>query len=87
MLDREVWAEFQSDWEGLTVESELLSQQLGESIIEANEPDDVELMQKNFTGEMRQVITTQRIKQQFFRRAVLSSYSGRCCMSGLSEPK
>jgi len=33
------------------------------------------------------VITTQRIKQHFFRRAVLSSYRGRCCMCGVSDPR
>jgi putative restriction endonuclease len=42
---------------------------------------------EDFTGETRRVVTEQRIKQQFFRRAVLSSYRGRCCMSGLSEPR
>ncbi|MET3119178.1 putative restriction endonuclease [Undibacterium sp. GrIS 1.8] len=41
----------------------------------------------DFTGETRQVMTAQRIKQGFFRRAVLSSYKGRCCMSGMSEPR
>lgn len=29
----------------------------------------------------------QRIKQQFFRRAVLSSYRGRCCISGLADQR
>jgi predicted restriction endonuclease len=42
---------------------------------------------KDFTGETRRVVTEQRIKQHFFRRAVLSSYGTRCCMSGLSEPR
>jgi len=36
--------------------------------------DDGELLPDDFTGEIRQVLTTQRIKQHFFRRAVLSSY-------------
>jgi putative restriction endonuclease len=52
--------------------------------------DDVQdeiLIPDDFTGETRQVLTQQRVKQQFFRRAVLSSYRGRCCMSGLSEPR
>jgi len=42
---------------------------------------------EDFIGETRRVVTEQRIKQHFFRRAVLSSYRGRCCMSGLSEPR
>ena len=45
------------------------------------------LIPDDFTGETRRVVSEQRIKQHFFRRAVLSSYRGRCCMSGLSEPR
>ena len=86
-LDREVWAEFHADWERLAVESQLLRQQLDEEISKELEVEDDLLIPEDFTGETRQVITAQRIKQHFFRRAVLSSYRGRCCMSGISEPK
>ena len=86
-LDREVWAEFHADWERLAVESQLLRQQLDEDMPQDFEADSDQLVPEDFTGETRQVITTQRIKQHFFRRAVLSSYRGRCCMSNLSEPK
>ena len=41
----------------------------------------------DYTGETRQVIVQQRIKQEFFRRAVLASYRGRCCISGVSDPR
>jgi putative restriction endonuclease len=91
-LDREVWAEFQQDWEAQISASENLKRQL---MLDANpspsatanpivEQDD---QSNDFTGETRQVMTAQRIKQGFFRRAVLSSYKGRCCMSGISEPR
>jgi len=50
---------------------------------EGDSPEDID----DFTGETRRVLTEQRIRQDFFRRAVLSSYRGRCCMSGLSEPR
>jgi len=86
-LDREVWDEFHSDWERLAVECQLLRQQLDENFVEDLEPESDELMPDDFTGETRQAITAQRIKQHFFRRAVLSSYRGRCCMSGLSEAR
>lgn len=86
-LDREVWEEFRADWEGLAVESQLLRQRLDKEMPQDFEVDNESLIPEDFTGETRQVITTQRIKQHFFRRAVLSSYRGRCCMSGLSEPK
>lgn len=86
-LDREVWAEFHSDWEKLAVECQLYRQQLDKNIVEDLEPDDDEILPDDFTGETRQALTTQRIKQHFFRRAVLSSYRGRCCMCGVSEPR
>ena len=86
-LDRAVWAEFHEDWERLAVESQLLRQQLDKEVTLEFESDNDLLIPEDFTGETRQVISTQRIKQNFFRRAVLSSYKGRCCMSGLSEPK
>lgn len=88
-LDREVWDEFHADWETLATECAVLEEALrraaGKPPIVADESIEDEL--GDFTGETRQVIATQRIKQHFFRRAVLSSYRGRCCMSGLSEER
>ena len=86
-LDRAVWDEFHSDWERLAVECELLRQQLDKNSSEELEPETDALSPDDFNGETRQVLTTQRIKQHFFRRAVLSSYRGRCCMSGLSDTR
>lgn len=89
-LDREIWADFHADWEGLALESAQLREQLNptptvdwekeEKTEDSQSPDD-------FIGETRRVFSEQRIKQNFFRRAVLASYRGRCCMSGLSEPR
>lgn len=41
----------------------------------------------DFSGETRRVFSEQRIKQSFFRRAVLSGYRERCCISGLADPR
>jgi putative restriction endonuclease len=89
-IDRDIWEEFHADWEGLAVECNDLRIALAESqgapqpmVLDADETIGLE----DFTGETRRVVTQQRIKQHFFRRAVLSSYRGRCCMSGLSEPR
>ena len=88
--DREVWKEFHADWEGLTTECALLNARLrigsGRRKYESLEESDLEELE-DFSGETRQVLTNQRIKQHFFRRAVLSSYQWRCCMSGLTEPR
>ncbi len=88
-LDREVWEEFHADWERLAVECALLNEQLRKRRVEPvsdTEPDDAFDL-NDYSGETRQVLTEQRIKQSFFRRAVLASYRGRCCMSGLSDSR
>jgi putative restriction endonuclease len=88
-LDRVVWDEFHADWERLALECHQQMLQYSAESQEQLEPQPEEnaLLPEDFTGETRQVLTAQRIKQHFFRRAVLSSYRGRCCMSGLSEPR
>jgi putative restriction endonuclease len=85
-LDREIWNEFHTGWEKLAVECEMLRRNLGDETQLEDEAGEL-LVPEDYMGETRQVITEQRIKQNFFRRAVLSSYRGRCCMSGLSEPR
>lgn len=85
-LDREVWAEFHADWEKLAVECELLRRELDAGRPAIDEADE-QLVPEDFTGETRKVVTEQRIKQNFFRCSVLSSYKGRCCMSGLSDSR
>lgn len=85
-LDREVWAEFHADWEKLAIESETLRRNLDPAAPPEEDTDEL-LVPEDYTGETRRVVAEQRIKQNFFRRAVLSSYRGRCCMSGLSEQR
>ncbi len=53
----------------------------------SSETTDANIDPADFTGETRKAIVQQRVKQDFFRRAVLSSYRGRCCISGVSEPR
>ena len=73
-LDRAVWDEFHSDWERLVLECHQLMQQYGiadqETVQDQLQPDDAVSLPDDFTGETRQVLAAQRIKQHFFRRAV-----------------
>lgn len=90
VLDRQVWNEFHADWEGLAVECERLRQHLLREhgkFVEAPLGANDDFMLLDYTGETRQVIAQQRLKQDFFRRAVLASYRGRCCISGVSDPR
>ncbi|WP_265588093.1 HNH endonuclease [Candidatus Methylospira mobilis] len=89
-LDKEVWAEFHADWEKLALECLLLNATLrnevdSESVAELDSAELAEL--QDFFGETKRVLTEKRVKQHFFRRAVLSSYRGRCCISGLSDAR
>lgn len=82
-LDREIWNEFQSDWERLAVECASLRATLGGNLI--NQYTDIAI--EDFSGETKEMLIQQRIKQSFFRRAVLSGYRGRCCMSGMEDAR
>ncbi|MBA2077135.1 HNH endonuclease [Rhodanobacter sp. PCA2] len=89
-LDRKVWEEFHDDWGRLALECEQLRQKYlhnrgSKAEIPLAIEDDFALT--DYTGETRKAIVQQRIKQDFFRRAVLASYGGRCCVSGVSDPR
>lgn len=86
-LDRAIWDEFHADWERLVLESEQIRADLkGESSSKLkDEQTPIEALE-DYTGETRTQSVQQRVKQSFFRRAVLSSYSNRCGITGLSVP-
>lgn len=89
-LDREVWAEFHADWDRLALECAHIHERLRveKGLPQSEEVGDDGLEDiDDFTGETKRVISEQRIRQNFFRRAVLSSYRQRCCMSGLSDSR
>ena len=80
-MDEIVWNEFNSDWNNLAYESELLiskfTNQPIEEISEIN-LEDIPL------GKEREAIIKQRVNQSFFRSTILSSYNLKCCITGLS---
>lgn len=84
-LDREVWDEFHTDWERLAADCAALQSALDGT--DGGLLDERDALPENFTGQTRLAYVEQRIKQDFFRRAVLSSYRGRCCMSGVDVPR
>lgn len=84
--DEVIWNEFRNEWERLVSESENLLRKLqappsipdGEEIIAIKIP----------AGETeREILTKQRIYQDFFRRSVLSSHNNRCCISAVEIPQ
>lgn len=84
-LDREIWDEFNADWETLAIESQLILQAIG--IDEGQDGNTESQLSESYFGETRKAQVEVRIKQSFFRKAVLSSYEGRCCMTGLNDER
>lgn len=79
-LDEAIFNEFSADWDALAYESELLISQLSKS-----EPE-TQVAAIPEGGE--QIVTTKaRVNQGFFRKAVLSSYSSTCCITGICTPQ
>lgn len=79
-----MWNEMQGDWERFAVDTQRALFDLETPTLQSDysvNGDDGAL-----EGIDRAVTTTTRIGQGFFRRAVMSAYDGRCCITGLSVP-
>ena len=78
-LDRQVWDEFNSNWNDLVVEAHKLRLSMASSAAE-----DGGLPLSVPTGSSEQIRESKvRVHQSFFRQAVLSSYESTCCITGL----
>lgn len=75
-LDKEIWDEFNNNWDELSFESEQLIFKLS-----TKDNHETELPK----GKEKIVIAKQRINQDFFRNSVLASYNEHCCITGLSS--
>jgi putative restriction endonuclease len=87
--DREVWAEFHSDWTSLAALSEQLLADL-----KANQPqpdvtaapDSFVLRRTEYSGATEATREVQvRLAQRFFRHTVLANYRMQCCISGIAQ--
>lgn len=84
--DKKVWREFHENWGDLAEESSraiaagISVPARGNLSIGFAEPEPAD-----FIGEVRQATVSIRIRQGFFRRSILASYGGKCCMSGVSS--
>lgn len=79
-LDKEIFYEFNGKWDELAYESKkLIAKYNGEQILDNYK--DIP------NGYEKETLIKQRVHQQFFRQAVLASYNGACCITGLSNPE
>jgi len=84
--DRAIWAEMNSDWTAFVEEATVALHDYG-LLRERDTTTDTEDEDVEHRLTEREVFTTRRVGQDFFRDALLSSYNYRCCISGLTlEP-
>lgn len=99
VADRDMWEQFNSDWERMGVQSEdLLSAILGESVTEPHRAKPIwrqagaaaklpDVLQPPTGPTEARRVATARIGQQFFRRCVLASYGFQCAATGNPVPE
>jgi predicted restriction endonuclease len=96
--DRQIWEEFQADWDRLGTESEEKLQALLAMTDEAGrkiEADEKTVERKpakmpsvSPSGPTENVASLRvRLGQSFFRKSVLASYNNRCCITGIPIPE
>jgi putative restriction endonuclease len=76
-LDREIWEEFNRDWNGLVLVASRLRQEFKSGRASIEKPIEP-------TGPSERIREAKvRVHQAFFREAILSSYNETCCITGL----
>jgi predicted restriction endonuclease len=87
--DKTMWLEMESDWESFAIEAERAIEMLGTDTDIKSTASELTLADEpiDYTGHNKTVSTTTRVGQNFFRRAVLSAYQYKCCITGLAVPK
>jgi putative restriction endonuclease len=81
-LDKDIFNEFNNNWEDLAFESEKLYNQY---FNKNNNTEDLDLISK--IGIDIDSNSKTRMNQSFFRKTILSSYNNKCCITGLNNPK
>lgn len=95
-LDKEVFDEYVNNWESLVEASQKILDKINtekgtkliKPIEETAERDIIaEFSRLSKLPTEKQTTVNVRIRQSFFRRAVLSNYDSKCCISGLDVPE
>jgi predicted restriction endonuclease len=87
--DKSMWEEMQVNWDRFAIESQIALESFGvsEDIKDASVDEAMSDEPPDYTGSNKISQIKIRVGQSLFRRAVVSAYDARCCISGLSVPK
>jgi predicted restriction endonuclease len=86
--DRDVWEEFRSNWEASAYRSEKSLRSLFPPEKVASKQEEMASLLLQATNRPTDAVASVRVRtmQSFFRRAVLSAYKSRCCVTGNPVP-
>ena len=95
-LDKEIFHEFVNNWDVLVSVSQKIIEDMNTEkgieiikLIEVTAEEDIiaEFTRLSKLPTEKQVSVNVRIRQSFFRRAVLSNYDNKCCICGVDIPE
>jgi putative restriction endonuclease len=86
-LDRQVWQQFSNDWTGEAIAAGQQWRSIDQDMKESGfREEKVPYVFASFEGpSSAEAVVQRRIGQDFFRRAVLANFEGRCCVTGVAE--
>lgn len=79
--EEKIWEEFTGNWNQLAFESEKLMAEYFRQPLEKS--TQIETSDLPLEGKERERVVKVRVNQQFFRKAVLSAYDFKCCITGI----
>jgi hypothetical protein len=82
--DRAIWEEMTSNWSKFAKDIAEIQARFEGSNATGRE---IQPETASYVGKTRDVVIQARIGQSFFRKAVLSAYEFKCCISGLPVPE
>lgn len=84
-LDRAVWAEFHGNWDAMAAESAREYARLATVNGDVLDDEISEVLSDIPEGKTRNTTIQTRVNQWKFRKSILENYSGRCCITGLTN--
>lgn len=86
-LDKMIWRELNDNWDSVATEAARTYEQFGSDHGVVPGTDVIEDVPEIAEGKTSTAMVKVRVNQARFRRAILTSYNSRCCISGLAEPR
>lgn len=87
MLDVDIWQELNANWDAVATDAAALFDQYAQRHGVPPGSDVTDELPLFAEGKTTTATVQVRVNQARFRKAVLTSYGSRCCISGLAEPR